>query len=133
MVLMRQGWGGQNPGFRQIFTTAFFPDASPEQFDWFNELQRQTTSPDNAADILSALGDLDIREELPRVVAPTLVLHSREDAVVPMADGIELASAIAGARFVPLESRNHVLLPSEPAWHRFTHELDAFLAEVNLK
>ncbi len=131
MVLMRQGWGGQNAGFRQIFTTAFFPDASPEQIDWFNELQRQSTSPENAAEILSALGDLDIRDELPRVVAPTLVIHSQGDAVVPIKDGIELASGIAGARFVPLDSRNHLLLPSAPAWQRFTRELELFLAEVS--
>ncbi len=129
MVLMRKGWGGRNAAFRQIFTTRFFPEASRELADEFNELQRRTTTPDNAADLLSALGDIDIRSELPRVTAPTLVLHSREDAVVPMKDGVELASGIARARFVPLDSRNHVVLPGEPAWHRLVAEFEGFLAQ----
>jgi len=129
MVLMRKGWGGRNAAFRQLFTSRFFPHATPELADWWNELQRQTTTPDNAADLLSALGDIDIRSELPAVRAPTLVLHSREDAVVPMKDGLELASGIAGARFVPLESENHVLLPGEPAWQRFVVEVEGFLAQ----
>jgi pimeloyl-ACP methyl ester carboxylesterase/DNA-binding winged helix-turn-helix (wHTH) protein len=129
MTLMRQGWGGTNAAFRQIFTTAFFPSSRKDQMDWFNELQRQTTSPDNAAAILSALGDADVRTELARVRVPTLVLHSRHDAVVPMKDGIELASGIPGARFVPLDSANHVWLADEPAWGRFAKELERFLDE----
>jgi pimeloyl-ACP methyl ester carboxylesterase len=127
---MRQGWGGKNAAFRQIFTTAFFPDAPKEHADWFNELQRQTTTPDNAAAMLSALGDLDVREALPRVRVPTLVVHSRGDSVVPMKDGVELASGIPGARFVPLDSGQHVLLADDPAWARFSVELEHFLAEV---
>jgi pimeloyl-ACP methyl ester carboxylesterase/DNA-binding winged helix-turn-helix (wHTH) protein len=132
MALMRQGWGGTNAAFRQIFTTSFFPDAPKEHMEWFNELQRLTTSPENAATILSALGDVDVRDDLPRIQAPTLVVHSRGDAVVPMKDGIELAAGIRGARFVPLESVNHVWLPDEPAWKRFAQELEQFLGEGHL-
>ncbi len=132
MVLMRTGWGGRNASFRQMFTSRFFPEASPELAEWWNELQRQTTTPENAANLLSALGDVDVRDELPRVKAPTLVLHSREDAVVPMKDGIELASGIPGARFVPLESGNHVFVPGEPAWQRFVSEVEGFLAQESL-
>jgi pimeloyl-ACP methyl ester carboxylesterase len=132
MVLMRDGWGGQNAAFRQIFTTTFFPDADQKITDEFNELQRVTTTPHNAAALLSALGDIDVRDDLPRVKVPTLVLHCRGDAVVPMKDGVELASGIAGARFVPLESRNHVVLPTEPAWARFSSEIETFLAQEAL-
>jgi pimeloyl-ACP methyl ester carboxylesterase/DNA-binding winged helix-turn-helix (wHTH) protein len=130
MLLMRQGWGLDNAAFRQIFTTSFFPDGDREAIDSFNDLQRQTTSPDNAAAILSALGDVDVRAELARVTVPTLVVHSRGDLVVPFSDGIELASGIKGARFVALEGSNHVLLESEPAWPRFCDEVTAFLREV---
>lgn len=130
MTLMRQGWGGQNAAFRQIFTTSFFPSAAKSHMQWFNELQRTTTSPANAAAILSALGDVDVRAELSRVNVPTLVLHSRDDAVVPLKDGLELASGIRGARFVPLESANHVWLADDPAWPRFGRELEQFLDEV---
>ncbi len=130
MALMRQGWGGRNAAFRQLFTTSFFPQAPKDQMEWFNELQRRTASPENAAAILSALGDVDIRSDMKRIDVPTIVLHSREDAVVPMSDGIELASGIRGARFVPIESPNHVLLAEEPGWERFTREVDAFLRDV---
>jgi pimeloyl-ACP methyl ester carboxylesterase len=128
--LMRQGWGGRNPAFRQIFTTTFFPSASKDDMEWFNELQRRSTSPENAATILSALGDLDIRNELASIEAPTLVLHSRHDAVIPIKNGIDLATGIPGARFVEIESANHVWLADEPAWERFAAELEGFLAEI---
>ncbi len=133
MALMRNGWGGKSSAFRQIFTTAFFPDASKDQMEWFNELQRQTTSPSNAAAILSALGDVDVREEMKRIRVPTIVFHSRGDAVVPLSDGIELASGIPNARFVELESPNHVWIASDPAWARFTAEVDGFLKVVDAK
>lgn len=132
MVLMRQGWGGRNPAFRQIFTSSFFPAASTELADEWNELQRETTTPENAARILSSLGDIDVRDDLTRIAVPTLVLHSQDDAVVPISDGIELASGITGARFVRLESRNHLLLPDEPAWARFASEITQFLGQQTL-
>lgn len=129
-ALMRHGWGGRNAAFRQIFTTSFFPDAPKEHMEWFNELQRQTAPPENAVAILSALGDVDVRRELAHVEAPAIVFHSRADAVVPMKDGIELASGIRHARFVPMESSNHVWLERDPAWQRFTSEVELFLREV---
>lgn len=129
MVLMRQGWGLELPAFRQIFSTSFFPGATRAQTDWFDELQRRTTSPENAAQMLFALGDLDVRDELTSVSVPTLVVHSRGDKVVPLKDGIELAAGIRGARFVELDSNNHVLLEHEPAWARFERELAAFLRD----
>lgn len=132
MVLMRQGWGGENAAFRQMFTTGFLPHASPEQSAWFNELQRQTAAPENAVKILSALGDVDVREELPRVRVPTIVFHCRGDTVVPFKDGLELASLIGGARFVPLDSDGHLLLEGEAAWRRFSLEVSAFLREGQL-
>lgn len=130
MVLMRQGWGIEHAAFRHIFTNSFFPGASKEQMDWFNELQRRTALPENAAEILSALGDVDVRADLSLIEVPTLVVHSRGDAVVPLKDGIELAAGIRGARFVELDSNNHVLLENEPAWRRFERELVAFLREA---
>ena len=65
------------------------------------------------------------RKEVARVRAPTLVLHSRRDDVVPFKDGIELASVIPGARFVPVDSVNHLWLAGEPTWLRFRQEFEA--------
>jgi pimeloyl-ACP methyl ester carboxylesterase len=126
-TLILEGWGQENPVFRQIFTSLFIPDANPEQTQWFNDLQRITTSPQNAHRLSRIFGEIDVRALLKNVQVPTLVLHARNDARVPFTQGQELAAGINGARFVPLESGNHVLLSSEPAWPLFLHEVRAFL------
>jgi pimeloyl-ACP methyl ester carboxylesterase/DNA-binding winged helix-turn-helix (wHTH) protein len=128
ITLMRQGWGTDNPAFRQLFTSLFIPGGTTEQMDWFNDLQRLTTSPENAARFRRALDDIDVSHLLAKVRTPTLVIHCRDDAVVPFEEGRHLASGIDGARFVALEGRNHLILQDEPAWPRFLGELEAFLA-----
>jgi pimeloyl-ACP methyl ester carboxylesterase len=131
MVLMRKGWGGRNAAFRQIFTTTFFPrraSSSPTRSTSCSGRRRRQTMPPTS----SRRSETSTSGPTCRGSVPTLVLHSGEDAVVPMKDGVELASGIAGARFVPLDSRNHVLLPGEPAWPRFVAEVEAFLAQETL-
>ncbi|MNM87603.1 Transcriptional regulatory protein DegU [compost metagenome] len=66
-------------------------------------------------------------ELLPLVTCPTLVLHAVRDARVPFDEGRLIASMIPNARFVPLESGNHLLLEAEPAWDRWLEEVRAFL------
>jgi len=131
-ALIRHGWGEDNPAFRQAFTTLFVPDATPEQMRWFNDLQRAAASPENAFRLHEVFGRLDVRSLLPQVRVPTLVLHGRHDGVVPFAEGRILATGIPDARFVPLESRNHILLEGEPAWERFLAETRAFLDAYGL-
>jgi pimeloyl-ACP methyl ester carboxylesterase len=121
------GWGQDHAAFRQVFTSLFIPGASPEQAHWFNELQRVSASPENAVRIARTFDELDARELAPRLDLPTLVLHATGDLRIPFAEGRLLASLIPGARFVPLESRNHILLESEPAWSRFLREVRSFL------
>ena len=114
VTLMRVGWGQENPAFRQMFTTQFVPGASKEQADWFNELQRISSSATDAARNLQANGDADVTALLSQVRVPTLVMHARHDARVPFELGRRMAAGIPGARFVPLESQNHVMLEGEP-------------------
>jgi pimeloyl-ACP methyl ester carboxylesterase len=128
LTLMRTGWGQENPAFRQVFTSLFVPGGTREQMDWFNELQRKTTSPENAVRIRSISDNLDIVDLLPRVATPTLVLHCRDDAVQPFEEGRLIAANIPGARFVGLEGRNHLILESDPGWPVFQAEVGAFLA-----
>ena len=125
--LARAGWGRDNPAFRQVFTSRFVPGASAEQMDWFNELCRKTTSPENAAAILATRAHIDVLDLLERVSAPTLVIHAHDDVVVPIAEGRLLASRIRGAQFVELDSGNHILLESEPAWQRFREAVLDFM------
>jgi DNA-binding CsgD family transcriptional regulator/pimeloyl-ACP methyl ester carboxylesterase len=117
--LVRTSWGKENPAFRQIFTSRFIPGGSDEQLGWWNELCRKTTTPANAADLMTARSRVLATDLLPLVQAPTLVIHARDDQVCPVAEGRLLASGIPGAQFVELDSRNHVLLENEPAWPRF--------------
>ena len=128
LTLMRLGWGQENPAFRQLFTSQFIPGGTKEQTDWFNELQRISTSPEDAALNLIANGDTDVSTLLAQVNAPTLVMHSRDDAGVPFDQGRRLAAGIPRARFVPLPSGNHLILEDEPAFPRFLQEIRTFIS-----
>lgn len=127
LTLMRLGWGQENPAFRQLFTSQFIPGGSKEQSDWFNQLQRISTSPADAVRNFLANGETDVSSLLSEVKVPTLVMHARDDARVPFESGRRLAAGIPGARFVPLESQNHLILESEPAFARFVEEFRSFL------
>jgi class 3 adenylate cyclase/pimeloyl-ACP methyl ester carboxylesterase len=127
LTLVRVGWGQENPAFRQMFTSQFIPGATKEQADWFNEFQRISSSPADAARNMIANGDVDVTSLLPQVRVPTLVMHARHDARVPFEMGRRMAAGIPGARLVTLESQNHVLLESEPAFAQFLEEMRAFL------
>jgi pimeloyl-ACP methyl ester carboxylesterase/DNA-binding winged helix-turn-helix (wHTH) protein len=127
--LVRHGWGQDNPAFRQVFTSLFIPGGTPEQMQWFNDLQRISTSPDNAVRLLRTFADIDVSKLLPKVTIPALVLHARGDARVPFDQGRMLARGIPGARFVALDSDNHVVLAHEPAWERYMTEIITFLGQ----
>jgi pimeloyl-ACP methyl ester carboxylesterase/DNA-binding CsgD family transcriptional regulator len=129
--LIQLGWGSDNPTFRQVFTSRFIPGGSHEQLEWFNDLCQKTTSADLAERLLEARAAVDITSRLAEVMAPTLVLHSRYDEVVPITEGRILAAGIPNAEFVELDSRNHVLLEDEPAWKRFCDEVLDFAGIQN--
>jgi class 3 adenylate cyclase/pimeloyl-ACP methyl ester carboxylesterase len=128
LTLMRVGWGQQDPAFRQLFTSQFIPGGTKQQADWFNELQRISTSPADAVRNFKVNGDMDVTDLLAKVTVPTLVMHARDDARVPFDAGRRMAAGIPGARFVSLPSRNHLILEDEPAFGRFLQEIRAFLA-----
>jgi class 3 adenylate cyclase/pimeloyl-ACP methyl ester carboxylesterase len=125
--LVRLGWGSNNPAFRQMFTSLFIPGATQEQMDYHNELQRRCTSPECAVRSMDVWADLDIAELLPKVKVPTLVMHLRDDAMIPFDQGKSLAAGIPAARFVALQGQNHLFLENEPATQRFFEEVKLFL------
>jgi pimeloyl-ACP methyl ester carboxylesterase/DNA-binding CsgD family transcriptional regulator len=127
LTLIREGWGKDNPAYRHMFTSTFMPEATPEQMRWFNELQRVSTSPDNAARIFEASGHVDVMDRLRLVTVPTLVLHARGDERIDFEHGRLLASLIPDACFVPLDSRNHLTLEDEPAWGTLIGNVRHFL------
>lgn len=115
LTLTELGWGTDNPAYRHIFSQTFLPEASAGDLDWFDEFQRQTTSAKNAARFQEAFGQIDVRHRLAEVRAPTIVMHAKYDQRIPLELGRALAAGIPDAQFVPLDSRNHILVDYEPA------------------
>ena len=127
LKMVELGWGKPTAAFRQIYTNLFIPEGTAEQESWFNELQRISTSPEVAARMFNASYSIDVSEIARQVSTPTLVLHTRDDAVVTFEESRQLAALIPGARLVPLDGRNHILLEHEPAWPQFLNEVHRFL------
>lgn len=127
--LIRDGWGSDDPAFRQVFSAQFMPDGTPEQLRWFSELERASSSAEFAEQSFLVNSSTDITDLLPQVRVPTLILHCRGDRRVPFDQGRELAAAIPDAKLVTLESNNHLFLAHEPAADMFFRELAQFLGD----
>jgi len=121
--LIRIGWARENPVFRRVFTNLFIPAATEEQVRWFDDLQRMSTSTENAARMWVERAKVNVAPLLPQVRVPTLVFHALNDQAIGFGAGRRVARGIPRARFVPLESGNHILLRDEPAWERFVDEV----------
>jgi pimeloyl-ACP methyl ester carboxylesterase/DNA-binding CsgD family transcriptional regulator len=130
LKLIEAGWGRDDPAYRQMFAVQFMPGGTLEQLASMSELQRVSVRSDNAARIVRAFFEIDVRESAARVQSPTLLLHARGDRRSPFEEGLLLASLIPGARLIPLESDNHVLLEHEPAFRQFFEEVRAFVPQA---
>ncbi|MDX1686440.1 MAG: alpha/beta fold hydrolase [Candidatus Promineifilaceae bacterium] len=125
--MIKVGWGREAAAFRQLFANLMIPDGSMDDLRWYAKLQRRTVSPQLAVRLWRAFHALDIRELAPQVDVPTLAMHVQGNKIVAFEDGRKLAALIPGARFVPLEGKNHILLEEDPVWPRFLAEIRAFL------
>lgn len=83
----------------------FDPSADRE---WAARFERSSSTPRAAVEILRLNLELDATTALPAISAPTLVIHRRDDPVVPLSAAEELAAGIAGARLVVLEGDSHL-------------------------
>jgi len=128
ITLVELGWGKDDASFRQFFTSQFIPGGTPEQQHWFNELERISTSPSNAAKLLKTHYEIDVTASLPHVRCPVLVLHATGDLSVPFAEGRFVAGGIDNACFVPLNTANHLMLEQDPQWPRWVSEVREFLS-----
>ena len=129
MTMIKRGWGSPNPTYRHFFTSAFIPDATLTQANSFDELQRVSTNPENAARIAEMNARIDITEVARKVAVPTLVMHCEGDRRIPFAEGRRMAGLIPGARFVTLSGDNHIPLEGTPAFDAFFEEIHAFMRE----
>lgn len=128
-ALIRSGWGSDNDTYRELFSARYVSSGNREHIQWLNELEAISATPAMAESYFRALGTIDVRDMLPKVSAPTLVLHCQGDRATPMRYGREIAAGIAGARFVPMEGDSHVFLESDPAYRTFFAEVEAFLGD----
>ena len=126
-ALIPAGWGQENADFRAAFSELYLPEGTAEQYSWFQELQRVSTSPENAQRFWRAFQDVDVQQIARHVRVPTLILHNLGDHLVPIGEGQYLSELIPNATFVALESSNHLILENESAWLDLLHEVDAFL------
>lgn len=122
------GWGGDNAAFRQVFVAKYLGNATAEQQRAFDERQRATVTPEMAVRYMRASFSVDVKEIAKQIVCPALVFHACDDRLIPFDSGRKLAALIPGARFVPLDSSNHVPFEDEPAWTQFVKEVRPFLA-----
>ena len=129
VTLVKTGWGKDNAAFREMLTSMFFPEATPEEVVWWNKLQKASASPEGAHKLIRLLGDIDVRRQLPRISVPTMVMHTRDDAVVPFEAARTMAAQIPGARFIPLDDRSRLLTDHEAAWHKALQHVRNFLAD----
>jgi pimeloyl-ACP methyl ester carboxylesterase/DNA-binding CsgD family transcriptional regulator len=133
LKVIELGWSNDTPAYGQFFTALHIPDANAVQMRAYNDLLRRTTSPSNAIALLQSFWEADVSQVAEKVRRPTLVLHARHDSVIPFEEGRKVAALIPEARFVPIESRNHLLLNTEPAWPEFVEVLEEFLATCSVE
>jgi len=131
LKMITVGWDQSNPAFRQLFADLLIPGATKNQALWMADAQKKATTSESAAKMWLAFHHFDVTAEAQRIQAPTIVFHGKNDSVVPFDEGRKLAACIPGARFVQLESGNHILLKNEPAWQVFLKETKAFIRQNN--
>jgi pimeloyl-ACP methyl ester carboxylesterase len=132
-AMIREGWGKDSASYRMFFTSQFIPGGSAEQYRWYNELEFVSATPEMAERIVRELANTNVVPLLPQMKVPTLVLHCRDDVRVPFSESQSIAAAIPGAKFVPLEGKNHLFLPNEPAHRAFLNAIASFLGEPPFK
>lgn len=123
------GWGRHDPSFRNVFTTHFVPEADPTEVRAFDEVQRLSCTAEDAVRLSRVWYEIEITGLLGRVGTPTLVMHVRDDTIVPFEEGRLLAAGIPGARLVPLVGRNHLFRAGDPGFSQFLEELRSFISK----
>ena len=128
-TLIREGWGSDSENYREVFSALYVPSENRDHIRFLNELEKVSAAPEMAEKYFRANAEIDVRNLLPQIKAPTLVLHCRGDRMAPFDLGRELASGIAGSKFVPMEGENHLFLEDEPAHKIFFEAVRRFLGD----
>lgn len=130
LSLIRNGWGRPDSAFMQAFSSLFMPTGTPEQIESFVHMQVESATPEMAARLRTAIGEIDVGPYLGEVRCPVLVSHARGDAVQPFEQGQRLARGLPDARFIALDSTCHIIPPQEAAWDMVMGSTEEFLREI---
>ena len=122
-------WGSVGLTLLRALVAGAFPGLSPDQVERCVNLLPLITSVQNALRHITVYGETDVADLLPKVRAPTLVLHCRHSRALPLEHSERLAASIPDARLLSLESANAVPLPGEPAWPVFLDAIETFLTQ----
>jgi pimeloyl-ACP methyl ester carboxylesterase/DNA-binding CsgD family transcriptional regulator len=125
--MIKVGWARPDSTFRRVFTSLLVPAATEQQKGWLDELQRVAASATSAYESRRQRRHHGAMECLAQLDVPTLVIHATGERINGFEEGRFLATSIRGARLVPLDSQNHIVLEDEPAWPVFVHEVEEFL------
>ena len=128
-TMILSGWEDENPAFRQFFTTSMIPEGTKEQMDSFNNIMKIATSAENAAKISRVNDQINVSDILSKLDIPTIIFHCTDDARVPISESKFMAANIKNSKFIPIKSKNHVLLETEHGWNLFKEEVTKFLDE----
>lgn len=132
MQLICEGWDHQSPVYRQVFAHLFLgANARPEAVRAFDELQRTAVSGEQALRYLQSLDsdgrrESDLSEAARSLKVPSLVIHRRNDPLVPLDHSRRLAAAIPGARFISLGGDARWLMVDEAANGEFIAAIEHF-------
>jgi DNA-binding CsgD family transcriptional regulator len=128
LKVIELGWHNDARAYAEFFAELHIPASTTQQRGAYNALLRRMTNCDNAVALLKSFWQVDVRPYVPRVSCPTLVVHARGDSVIPFEEGRTIASLLPDAGFLMLDSRNHLLLATEPEWDRFVRTVSEFLS-----
>lgn len=103
IAAVRAHWGLGS----RLLGDIFLGGAEPAERERFARLQREAATAETAAALLGLVYRIDVRAQLPVVRALALVVHRRDDRAVPFRLGREVAAAIPGATFIPLQGSAH--------------------------
>ena len=127
--LARLGWGQEGHVFLRAWASVFQPGGTTEHMRGWCALQKASTDAGTAGELLRTAAAVDVLAMAERLRCQTLIIHSERDAVAPVHEARLLAARIPGARYVELDSDNHILLAEESAWPRFLGEMRGFLLD----
>jgi len=126
-ALIEAGWHAENPEYRRFFTARLIPNASPEIATEFDEMQRRAVDSPSMLANLELMCSLDVEREARAINCPVLLIHSRGDRAVDIAEGNKLAAMISNAEFTVLDDDNHIFLPATIGFEQAVTSMEGFL------